>query len=414
MNTLFSIISVCFWVLLFYYSILTFSGILNRVQKRKPVCLNHYPTVAVLIPAHNEEVVLPDTLYSMTKFDYPGDVNIYILDDSSMDGTAEIVQYYAEHFPNVHYIQVPPGSPKGKSRVLNYGISITDSDYIAVYDADNQPEPQALRMLVEAAETVPNAVGSVGYVKTLNESKNFLTRMIALEFTAFQLLMQSGRWKLFKLGSLTGTNMLVRRQALTNAGGYDPYALAEDADLTLTLTDHGGLLPIVPDSVTWEQEPEIFKVWLKQRTRWMQGNLYIIGKTLRNPRMFMGKNFIHSTQLLLVYICFVFFLLVSDLWFILGLFGKAETNVTVPLLILWFESWLIYFLQLITSQFIEKNLRPMDLFVSFLMYFTYAQLWLLLLFRGLYLQIKLKWSKSEPVWDKTVRFKQVNDTNDAA
>lgn len=407
MNTLFSLISVCFWVLLFYYSILTFSGILYRIEKRPPVHLNDYPSVAVLIPAHNEEIVLADTLHAMTKLDYSGVVNIYVLDDCSQDKTGEIAQYYAIHFLNIHYIQVPPGFPKGKSRVLNYGISISDSEYIAVYDADNQPEPQALRLLVEAAETVPGAVGSVGYVKTLNESKNFLTRMIALEFTTFQLLMQSGRWKLFKLGSLTGTNMLVRRKALLEVGGYDPYALAEDADLTLTLTDRGGLLPIVPNAITWEQEPEKFKIWIKQRTRWMQGNLYLIGKTLKNPRMFMGKNFIHSVQLLLVYICFVFFLLISDLWFILGLFGKVETHVTVPLMILWFESWLIYFLQLITSQFIEKNVRPIDLFVSFLMYFTYAQLWLLLLFRGLYYQLKLKWLKAEPVWDKTVRFNQV-------
>jgi cellulose synthase/poly-beta-1,6-N-acetylglucosamine synthase-like glycosyltransferase len=54
--------------------------------------------------------------------------------------------------------------------------------------------------------------------------------------------------------------MLVRRDALMKAGGYDPYALAEDADLTLSLTQQGGLLPIVPEARTWEQEPENFGV----------------------------------------------------------------------------------------------------------------------------------------------------------
>lgn len=60
--------------------------------------------------------------------------------------------------------------------------------------------------------------------------------MISLEFQIFQLLMQSGRWLLFQTGSLTGTNMLLRRSALEELGGYDPYAIAEDAELTLRIT----------------------------------------------------------------------------------------------------------------------------------------------------------------------------------
>lgn len=163
---------------------------------------------------------------------------------------------------------------------------------------------------------------------------------------------------MFKLGSLTGTNLVIKRDALTQAGGYDPYALAEDADLTLTLTDLGGLLPIVPEARTWEQEPESFSIWLRQRTRWMQGNLYLIEKTLKNPRLFKGKNVIHSVQLLTVYILFVVFLLVSDLWFVLGLFGHVEGSSTVPLLILWFEAWLMYFVQLVTAQMSDKKNNP--------------------------------------------------------
>ncbi len=405
MNLILTAISICFWVLLFYYSVLTIAGAFFRGQKRERVNLENYPSVSVLIPAHNEGVVLADTLHAMSKLQYPGKLDIYILNDNSQDETAAIASFYEASFETLHHILVPTGSPKGKSRVLNYGLSISHSDYICVYDADNQPEPESLQRLVEAAETVPKAVGAVGYVKTINENTNFLTRMIALEFSSFQLLMQAGRWKLFKLGSLTGTNMLVRREALMKAGGYDPYALAEDADLTLSLTQQGGLLPIVPEARTWEQEPENIRVWIKQRTRWMQGNLYLIWKTLKQPKFFFGRNFIHSFQLLVIYICFVFFLLTSDVWFVLGLFGKVNSIDTVPLLILWFESWLIYFIQLITAQVIDKKIEPRDLFISVLMYFTYSQLWLILLFRGLYYQLKLKKDQGVPVWDKTVRFK---------
>lgn len=90
----------------------------------------------------------------------------------------------------IFVIFVFPGEPKGKSRVLNYGLSISDGEYFCVYDADNQPEPHALRMLVEHAETTEDAVGAVGHVRTVNEKRNWLTRMISLEFQIFQLLMQ--------------------------------------------------------------------------------------------------------------------------------------------------------------------------------------------------------------------------------
>lgn len=406
MTVTLTIISSCFWLLLGYYSILTISGIIFRGQKKVAVVLKEYPSVAILIPAHNEGVVIADTLFSMSKIEYPGEFNIYLLNDHSKDETGEIADYYASMYGHIHHIHVPPFSPSGKSRVLNYGLEVTESEYICVYDADNQPEPEALRLLVEAAESVPQAVGAVGYVKTLNENTNILTRMIALEFSIFQLTMQAGRWRLFKLGSLTGTNMLVRRSALIDAGKYDPKALAEDAALTLALTENGGLLPIVPEACTWEQEPENLRVWLKQRTRWMQGNLYLIEKTLSNPAYFQGKNFIHSTQLIAVYIGFVFFLIISDIWFVLGLFGIIESPATVPLLVLWFESWLIYFIQLVSSQVMDKRVRISDLLVSFLMYFTYAQLWLILLIRGIYFQFKLKRSDDDPVWDKTERFRK--------
>src|SRR5690606_24851038 len=139
-----------------------------------------------------------------------------------------------------------------------------------------------------------NAAGAVGYVKTKNEDTNTLTRMIALEFQVFQLLMQCGRWAIFKLGSLAGTNMLLRRSVLEELGGYDVLALAEDAELTVRLTAKGYLLPVVPTSRTWEQEPEQIKTFIKQRTRWLTGNIYLLEKSLLDLTHWRGKTFFLS------------------------------------------------------------------------------------------------------------------------
>ena len=397
--------TVLFLVLLFYYSLLMLAGLYNRTLKINHRKLDLYPSVDILIPAHNEGVVLSDTLKAMVSIKYPGTLTIYVLNDNSIDNTAEIANAYSSTYRSVKHIEVPSGDPKGKSRVLNYGLSISTGEYFCVYDADNQPEEQALIKLVETAESYKNAAGAVGYVRTINESRNLLTRMISIEFQVFQLLMQSGRWQLFKTGSLTGTNMLVRRSIIETLGGYDPYAIAEDAELTLRITQQGYFLPIVPDSVTWEQEPETLSVYLKQRTRWLQGNLYIVEKTLTEPGYFKGRLIVHSIHQLMVYVVFWFFLLLSYIWFILGIFDIFFIEITLPLMFIWYLAYIVYTTQLLSAQASAKTTTPINIFVSLIMYFTYAQLFSYLFIRSLILYMKAKKNRQAIGWDKTTRFK---------
>ncbi|EIT83684.1 glycosyl transferase family 2 protein [Fictibacillus macauensis ZFHKF-1] len=405
MQTSLLVILVFFWVLLLFYSLVTIGGLWHRLRFKGHPPLKQYPSVAVLIPAHNEGVVMEDTMRAMARLQYPGTLNIYLLDDQSSDDTGEIVQSFAEVFSHIHYIKVPPGSPKGKSRVLNYGLSISESDYFIVYDADNQPESDALLHLVHTAEQTPNAAGAVGYVKTQNVSKNWLTRMIGLEFQVFQLLMQCGRWAMFKLGSLAGTNMLLRRSVLEEMGGYDVYALAEDAELTVRITAAGYLLPVVPQARTWEQEPETLKIFIKQRTRWLTGNLYLLEKSLRDFSHWKGKTFILSLQHLLTYFLFVFLLLISDVFFVMGIFGYELPSIQAPLLLLWFMSYAVYTAQLLSAIVIDGNVTVRNVFYVLIMYFTYAQIFIILLIRSSYSYISSRIRKKTIAWDKTQRFK---------
>ena len=150
MSVVLLVISVVFWILLFYYAALDVLGLYFRSKKIVFPTLEHYPAVSILIPAHNEEKVLGKTLEAMVKLVYPGELEILVLNDSSTDATGEIIQEYSRFYRRIRHVRVPEGYPKGKARVLNYGLSLTNGELIAVYDADNQPEPNALRLLVEA------------------------------------------------------------------------------------------------------------------------------------------------------------------------------------------------------------------------------------------------------------------------
>ena len=405
MKIVLELIMLFFWTLLLYYSFLTLAGVIQRTKQKSVTRLDFYPSVAVLIPAHNEGIVIEDTLNAMMKLNYSGQLDVYVLDDSSSDNTAEIVQQFSQTFSRIHYIEVPPGSPTGKSRVLNYGLSVTESEYFLVYDADNQPEPDAVTQLVHAAETTKNAAGAVGYVKTINANQNLLTRMISIEFQVFQLLMQSGRWKAFKTGSLAGTNMLLKREVLSLVGGYDPNALAEDAELTVRITALKKKLPVVHHSRTWEQEPEKISTFVRQRTRWLTGNIYLLEKSFHEWGYWKGKTFVHSFQHVLTYLLFVLLLLFSNVWFILGITGYYLPDFHSPLLLFWFMSYVVYTAQVISSMVLEKSITPFNVFVGLIMYFTYAQIFLILLLKSIGTYTWSRLTKKTIKWDKTKRFK---------
>lgn len=405
MTWIIMIIMAFFWILLIFYSVVTIAGVWYRIKYKEPKKLAVYPSVAVLIPAHNEGIVIEDTLRAMARLTYKGKLDIYLLDDNSQDETATIAKEFAKVFSRIHYISVPKGTPTGKSRVLNYGLSISHSDYFIVYDADNEPEPDALEKLVEVAEGTKNAAGAVGYVKTKNADTNSLTRMIGLEFQVFQLLMQCGRWALFKLGSLAGTNMLLKRSVLEELGGYDVYALAEDAELTVRLTAAGYLLPVVPSSWTWEQEPEKVGTFIKQRTRWLTGNIYLLEKSIYDLSHWRGRTFVLSLQHVLTYLVFVLLLLFSDVFFIMSIAGYELPNTEAPLLILWFMSYIVYTGQLLSALVIDRNVTLKNVFFIFIMYFTYAQLFIILLIRSFSVYLWSRLRGKTIAWDKTRRFK---------
>ncbi|WP_416147619.1 glycosyltransferase family 2 protein [Salipaludibacillus sp. HK11] len=407
MNIILILIMLFFWLLLAFYSMLTLMGVYFRVKKHERPVINHYPSISILIPAHNEGVVMENTLTAMSRIKYPGQLDIFLLDDNSSDDTPVIGKAFQKSFSRFHYISVPSGEPKGKSRVLNYGLSFIKSKYFLVYDADNQPEAEAVKLLVEKAETTDNAAGAVGYVKTQNAKKNLLTRMIALEFQVFQLLMQCGRWQWMKLGSLAGTNMLLRKEVVDELGGYDVHALAEDAELTIRLTAEGYTLPIVPLSKTWEQEPETLKTFVKQRTRWLIGNIYLLEKVFISKQFWRKRAFFHSIQHITVYLFFALLLLFSHLFFVGSLFNFFEPTYVAPILMLWFMSYIVYTSQIIGAIVLDRDVSTMNVLVAIIMYFTYAQLFAILLARSTGIYVWKRFIKNEVIgWDKTKRFKK--------
>ncbi|CQR46342.1 Poly-beta-1,6-N-acetyl-D-glucosamine synthase [Paraliobacillus sp. PM-2] len=403
----------CIWALLLYHLFLMQGGYLlsrknRQMERRWQQNKTPFPTVSILIPAHNEALVIGDTLQAMCQLNYPlQSLEVIVINDHSSDGTGEIVEDYVKQYPFIKVIHtVPPLGGKGKSRALNLGLEQAVGDIICVYDADNIPESDAIYWLTAGLANDSKAGAVVGKFRVNNANKNFLTRLINIETISFQWLAQAGRWFWFKMTTIPGTNFAIRRSILEELGGWDEKALSEDTELSFRVYDLGYHIRFFPSAITWEQEPESWKVWWKQRTRWARGNLYVITKfILQFYRLKNKKVFIDLFYFFFTYLLFFFGVVTSHGLFITNLFIDLGLTIGYVSILLIGIGFLLFIIEEMLALSLEKGqLTVKNMLIVGLMYFTYSQLWLFLVVYATFLEMKRIVLRQEVKWDKTKRF----------
>ncbi|MDP5275273.1 glycosyltransferase [Chengkuizengella axinellae] len=402
------------WIMLLYHMFLMQGGYLHYLRFRRPIedweknIGDQLPRVSILIPAHNEALVIERTVLSMVRLNYPNDrLEVIVINDNSSDDTGMIVTNISKKHPHVKVVNTkPPNAGKGKSSALNEGLQQSTGEVIVVYDADNTPERNAVYSLVLALKNDPKAGAIVGKFRVINAKRNLLTRFINIETICFQWMAQAGRFNWFKMTTIPGTNFAIRRDLLEVLGGWDVKALSEDTELTIRVYNLGYYIRFFPAAITWEQEPETWKVWWKQRTRWARGNQYVVIKFL--IKIFsLKKRVILFDLIYFFFTYFLFFLgvIVSNLLFVLNLFLDLQLNIGVVSLVLWILAYFLYITEVMITLSIEKTeFNYKNLFIVSFMYFTYSQLWILLVVCSLYLEIKRIIFGQEVKWYKTERF----------
>lgn len=394
-----------------YQFVMAFGAFLNdrriaRTMGRAPMPgLDQYPPVTVMIPAHNEEMVIERTVATMLALRYPKDkLTIMVINDASTDDTGMILDRLHEANPRIQvYHRHKPEGGRGKAAALNAAALRVTDDYIAIYDADNCPEPDSLLFLMARFMESPALAAAVGRFRCGNKSQNFLTRCVNIEGLCFQGIVQAGRHFLLKIAFLTGTNYVISRKALLAVGGWDEEALAEDSELSTRLYMENFRVDYVPYSQSWEQEPETMTVWMKQRTRWARGNNYAIMKLIRNFGASKDKwrSFENLFILSMSYL-FLVAIVISQATLILTSCGFDDGTGHAPwIFAFWPCSAFFFFGQIWYTLANARQAQPYNLLVGLLMYFFYGYLWMVAITRALYHDVVLKKARS---WDKTVRF----------
>jgi cellulose synthase/poly-beta-1,6-N-acetylglucosamine synthase-like glycosyltransferase len=363
-----------------------------------------YPGCSILIPAHNEERVIGATIEAMRELDYPADrLKIIVINDGSSDGTEAVVARQAALDSRVVLFNVPPGQGgKGKSRALNLGLRMVTTELVAIYDADNTPDKDALRHLVAQLVTNDELGAVIGKFRTVNKNVNLLTRFINIETLSFQSILQAGRWQMHGIATLPGTNFVMWSRLIRELDGWDEQALTEDSELSIRMYQHGYKIKYIPYAITYEQEPQEWQIWIRQRMRWVRGNNYVMSKFFRQIPGFKNKRLAFDVlYTLALYYVFFSAVLISDLLFIFGATGLISMPLPGPYTAVWILAFLLFMIEifLAISYDGEDSFRNAGLIA--VMYFSYCQLWVYVVLKAFYVE-RIK--KEGRVWDKTVRF----------
>jgi cellulose synthase/poly-beta-1,6-N-acetylglucosamine synthase-like glycosyltransferase len=302
----------------------------------------------VLIPAYNEESVIVDTVYSALASDYPK-LEILVIDDGSLDRTAELVRSNFGREPRVRLLLQ---TNHGKPAALNHGLAEATGEIVVCIDADTIVDPDAISRLVR--NFVDERVGAVaGNVKVMNRNR-WLTRWQALEYITSQNLEKRAFDLLNCIPVVPGAVGAWRTDLLRSHNGFSGDTVAEDTDLTLTIRRDGWKILYDEEAIGRTEVPDTIDALIRQRFRWTFGTLQAIWKhrdTVGKPQ-YGTLGWIAVPNIFLFQIVLPLVSPIIDLMFVmtLALWGLAQLRITrLP--------------QLWTSQDVERSLIFFALFM---------------------------------------------------
>jgi dolichyl-phosphate beta-glucosyltransferase len=116
--------------------------------------------LSIIVPAYNEEVRLPSSLEKIVQFVEAQSfaAEVIVVDDGSEDGTASVVQHFAEQYPFVSLLAL---SHRGKGHAVKSGMLVAQGDYLFACDADlSMPIEGVIEFLPPTCGAYDIAVGS--------------------------------------------------------------------------------------------------------------------------------------------------------------------------------------------------------------------------------------------------------------
>ncbi len=281
--------------------------------------LDTYPPVAIVVSSYNEPLkVVEDTIISFYNLSYPNK-HIYFLDDTRYDlpgQNTEAMESYRQSIDDMcrrigvnlfrrkwrgakagminDFLEFTEGHYQEGFEFYNYGEQKPEEKerYIVVFDADQNPLPVFLESLVFAMEADSN----LAFIQTPQYYTNFESNRIAkaagLQQAVFYEYICEGK-SLKDAMFCCGTNVIFRRKALLDVGGFDETSVTEDFATSLKFHLKGWRSAYMNKVLAFGMGPEDLGGYFKQQFRWALGTVGLF-------RQILAFCFHHPRQMTLV------------------------------------------------------------------------------------------------------------------
>ena len=262
----------------FYYLVY----VAARRRENYPVADLGTPTVTVQLPIYNEKYVARRLVDAVCAMDYPKNrLKIMILDDSD-DETTILLQDTTRKYQQLGYqIQyVRRGTRHGyKAGALRHAMESTDTEFVAIFDADFMPPKWFLR------KAIPHfSSPDIGLVQCrwghVNEGYSAMTRAQAISLDFHFLVEQKAKSNSHLFMNFNGTAGIWRRECIDSAGGWHTATLVEDLDLSYRAQMKGWKCIFLPDLVVDAELPVQMNAVKRQQFRWAKGSVQCALKLL--------------------------------------------------------------------------------------------------------------------------------------
>jgi cellulose synthase/poly-beta-1,6-N-acetylglucosamine synthase-like glycosyltransferase len=240
-------------------------GLRSQGGESKPLAPLH--RFAVVVPAHDEELLIGDLIRSIRAADYPADrVEIHVVADNCTDATAAKARELGARVAERHE---PEDPGKGQALAWLFGqLDLSPYDAVAVIDADNLVDPAFFAAMNR--ELGRGARCLQGYDGIANPGETVMTRMLTITYVMKNLLFNAGKAALGLSVTLHGTGMVLRREVIEQHG-WGAMSIGEDLEQSLQLVRRGERIVFVSDAMIGAQESSTLRQAYVQRQRWATG-----------------------------------------------------------------------------------------------------------------------------------------------
>ncbi|PNT41973.2 hypothetical protein POPTR_004G189000v4 [Populus trichocarpa] len=269
----------------------------------------NFPVILVQIPMFNEKEVYKLSIGAASNLSWPADrLVIQVLDDSTDPAIKQMVelecQRWASKGINIRY-QIRENRTGYKAGALKEGLKrsyVKHCEYVCIFDADFQPEPDFLRRAIPFLVHNPDVALVQARWRFVNADECLLTRMQEMSLDYHFTVEQEVGSATHAFFGFNGTAGVWRIAAINDAGGWKDRTTVEDMDLAVRASLRGWKFVYLGDLHVKSELPSTFKAFRFQQHRWSCGpaNLFrkMVMEIVRNKRVNFWKK---------VYVIYSFF-----------------------------------------------------------------------------------------------------------